>query len=86
MLTTKKTKISIGANYKESNRTTIKGKRIPADPIAIAEINSELRNSAMERKAIMCEMKLLAKKMYICGIDNQEEQKTILTKTLKLRK
>ena len=86
MITTKKTKISIGANYKEPNAITIDGKRIPSDPIAIAEINNELRKSAMERKAIMCEMKLLAKKMYTCGIDNQKEQETILTKTLKLRK
>ena len=86
MITTKKTKRSIGATYKEPNTIAINGKRIPADAIAIAEINSELRNSAMERKAIMCEMKLLAKKMYTCGIDNHEEQKTILTKTLKLRK
>lgn len=86
MLTTKKTKKSIGATYKEPNTITINGKRIPADSIAIAEINSELRKSAMERKEIMCEMKLLAKKMYTCGIDNQEDQETILTKTLKLRK
>ena len=67
MLTTKKTKKSIGATYKEPNTITINGKRIPAD-------------------SIMCEMKLLAKKMYTCGINSQEKQETVSNKTLKLRK
>lgn len=86
MITTKKTKRSIGATYKEPNTIAINGKRIPADAIAIAEINNELRKNAMERKVIMCEMKLLAKKMYTCGINSQEKQETVSNKTLKLRK
>lgn len=83
MITTKKEKISIGATYKEPNNVTVKGNRIPADPIAIAQINAELKKSAMERKAIICEAKILAKKMYVCGINNQKQQEPVLTKKLK---
>ena len=81
----KKTKRSIGATYQEPKKVTIKGNRIPADPISIAEINAELRKSAMIRKAIMCEAKILAKKMYLCGINNQKQQESVLTKKLKIK-
>lgn len=86
MITTKKTKRSIGATYKKPNNVTIKGNRIPADQIAIAQINAELRKSAMEWKAIICEAKILAKKMYVCGINNQKQQEPILTKKLSLKR
>ena len=85
MITTKKTKRSIGATYQEPKNVTIKENRISADPIAIAEINTKLRKSAMERKAITCEARILAKKMYVCGINNKNQQEPVLTKKLKIK-
>jgi len=78
MKTTKKTEISIGATYDEPKSITIKESRTLADHIAIAEINKELRKEAMIRKAIICEARILAKKTYTCGTNNEK----ILTKKL----
>lgn len=72
MKTTKKTKINIGATYHEPKSITIKESRTLADHIAIAEINKELRKEAMIRKAIICEARILAKKTYTCGTNNEE--------------
>ena len=78
MKTTKKTEISIGATYHEPKSITIKESRTLADHIAIAEINKELRKEAMIRKAIMCEARILAKRTYTNGTNNEK----ILTKKL----
>lgn len=78
MKTTKKTEISIGATYHEPKSITIKETRTLADHIAIAEINKELRKEAMIRKAIMCEARILAKRTYTNGTNNEK----ILTKKL----
>ena len=78
MKTTKKTKINIGATYQKPKSVTIKENITPADHIAIAEINKELRKEAMIRKAIMCEARILAKRTYTNGTNNEK----ILTKKL----
>lgn len=67
MITTKKTKISIGAKYHKSYTVSTKGKRIKADHVALAEINRSLREAAMVQKQIAAESKRLAAELYAGG-------------------